>query len=225
MTARNSMPASNQAARHPLPGGNFSGRCSRHRHHGTRGVTIVEAMVATTIFTMGILGVYAMLIYSYNMETLARHRDNGRAVLMSFADKFERLQTTDPAGNLRNFFDTSVTTPNGIGLTWTDNTGTITAYNSTTPATVPNMTWINADGTTGSGTGTGIQIMLGDSASAQVPAIVTELVQNVNQDTGALKTTGGNQAAGRVLQATFTINYTVKGRNQQQTLVVARSVR
>ncbi len=186
------------------PGGYFRGFLSRRHLKGQRGVTLVEAMVATAVFTMGILGVYGMLIYSYNLETLARHRDNARAVLLSFADKFERLQTTDPATSaLRNFFDATPTTPNGTGLSWTDNNGTVTA-----------------------GTTAGITVTLGSSASSQVQAVVTELVDNLDPNTGAIQAhgPGTNAAAGRIIQATFTIKYTIKGITQSQSLAVTRAV-
>ena len=179
----------------------FSGRLA-----GSRGVTLVETMMATTIFTMGMLGVYTMMIYSYKMETLARYRDSARSVLLTYADQFERLQTTDPATQaLRNFFDTVPTTPNGTGLSWTDNSGNVTV-----------------------GVTSGITILIGDATSAQIPAVVTELVKNADANAVNAPATGmgANGAAGRVIEATFTITYTIPGVPQVQTLsmIVTRAV-
>ena len=170
-----------------------------------RGFTLVEAMIATLVFAMGILGVYAMMIKSYELVALARHRDNGRAVLMSFADQFLRLQTTDlvPGSGIvtRGLF-APTSTPTGVGLDWTDCTGARVI-----------------------GTSSGLTVALGDNGSSQVPATVTRSVTNLNVPSGNPVASVTATAAGWMLQATFTINYTVKGRPQTQSLTVARSVR
>jgi hypothetical protein len=162
-------------------------------------------MIATLVFAMGILGVYAMMIKSYELVALARHRDNGRAVLMSFADQFLRLQTTDlvPGSGVitRGLFATT-STPTGVGLDWTDSTGSRVV-----------------------GTSTGLTVALGDNGSSRVPAMVTRSVTNLNVPSGNPVAGVTATAAGWMLQATFTINYSVKGRPQSQSLTVARSVR
>jgi prepilin-type N-terminal cleavage/methylation domain-containing protein len=170
-----------------------------------RGFTLVEAMIATLVFALGILGVYAMMIKSYELVALARHRDNGRAVLISFADQFLRLQTTDlvPGSGIvtRGLFATT-STPTGLGLNWTDSTGARVV-----------------------GTSSGLTVALGDNSSSSVPATVTRSVTNLNVPSGNPATGVTATAAGWMLQATFTINYSVKGRPQSQSLTVARSVR
>jgi prepilin-type N-terminal cleavage/methylation domain-containing protein len=170
-----------------------------------RGFTLVETMIATLVFAMGILGVYAMMIKSYELVALARHRDNSRAVLMSFADQFLRLQTTDmvPGSGIvtRGLFATTAT-PTGVGLNWTDTTGTRVV-----------------------GTAAGLTVALGDSGSSEVPATVTRSVTNLNVPSGDAVSGVTATAAGWMLQATFTIDYTIKGRPQTQSLTVARSVR
>lgn len=181
-----------------------AGLCSRIRRQVQRGFTLVEVMIATTVFTMGILGVYAMMLKSYELVTLARHRDNGRALLLSFADQFLRLQTTDQISGAivtRNLFVAN-TVPDGGGLNWTDTSGHVGTVDSQ-----------------------GLHVLLGDSGSSQVPATITRLVSNIDSATGNQVAGATATAAGWMLQATFTISYSIKGRPQSQSIVVARSVR
>ena len=110
---------------------------ARLRRRVQRGFTLVEVMIATMVFTMGILGVYAMMIKSYELVTLSRHRDNARAFLLSFSDQFLRLQTTDMVGGvpvLRPLFATAGT--GGDGLSWTDTAGNVVTGNLTGAAPV-----------------------------------------------------------------------------------------
>ena len=175
------------------------------RRRAQRGFTLAETMIATTVFTMGILGVYAMMLKSYELVTLSRHRDNGRAILLSFADQFLRLQTTDLISGVvvtRTLFDTSVSTPTGTGMSWTDSNNTTT-----------------------NGTGAGLNVMLGEAGSSRIPAVVKRTVTNLDSTTGAAVGGATATAAGWMLQGTFTITYRINGRPQSQSLTVARSVR
>jgi prepilin-type N-terminal cleavage/methylation domain-containing protein len=173
------------------------------RRRTRRGFTLVESMIATLVFTMGILGVYAMMIKSYELVTLSRHRDNARAFLMSFSDQFLRLQTTDLIAGvtvLRPLFATNGT--GGDGLTWTNPAGV-----QVNGSTLPYLT-----------------VTLGDSGSSQIPAQVSRQVTYLDS-TGTPTTTQTTTAAGWLLQATFTIQYAVNGRTQTQSITVCRSVR
>ena len=170
------------------------------------GFTLAETMMATLIFSVGILGVYAMMLKSYELVTLARHRDNSRAMLESFSDQFLRLQTTDQdpfTGQTitRPLFVTT-STPTGVGLNWTDASGNLV-----------------------SGNAAGLAVTLGESASSRVPAVVTRSVTNLDNGTGATAGSVTATAAGWLLQATFTITYQIKGSPQTQSYIVARSVR
>ena len=227
MPDRNSMHPLKYVATRQTDGAYNPARKSRRGFHGLRAFTLAETMVASTIFFMGMLGVYTMMIYSYKMESLARYRDNARSVLLTYADRFERLQTTDPAtGYLRNFFDTVPSTPNSLGLSWTDNSGNFTDY-STNSATIT-QSWTDKTGATTSGSVTGFQILIGDSTSAQIPAVITEIVRNCDANGVSRPTTGAgsNAAAGRIVEATFTITYTIPGVPQKQnlSLTVTRTV-
>lgn len=181
-------------------------RMSAARMHSRRAFTLVEVMGATVIFTIAILGVYQVMLRSYEMVTMARHRDNARAIISSFADEFQRLQTTDanPGGGapiLRTLFYADGI-PTGAGLTWTDAAG------RTTP-----------------GTSSGLPVTLGENSSSLVNAVVTREVHNISSSTGITQNGITASAAGWMLQATFKIEYDVNGHHQIVKLIIARSVR
>ncbi len=163
--------------------------------------------MATMIFTLGMLGVYMMLVKSYEMVTLCRHRDNARAVLLSYADQFQRLKTTDASNNLLFFFRTDPS-PTSFGLSWTD---------------AANVTVSNLTDTTDRA---GLPITLGDTASSGTPARVFRSVMPINMADGTtLSGSPSYTAAGYMMQGTFTVTYQVKGRTLSQSITVARSFR
>lgn len=189
---------------HPMNSNRSSSVGVRLQQKARRAFTLVEVMIATMVFTMGILGVYAMMIKSYELVTLARHRDNGRALLLSFADQFLRLQTTDLISGAvvtRNLFVTNAT-PDGNGLSWTDTSGNVGTVDVA-----------------------GLHVLLGESGSSRVPATVTRQVTNLDATTGVAVGGVTATAAGWMLQSTFTITYAINGRIQTQSITVARSVR
>jgi prepilin-type N-terminal cleavage/methylation domain-containing protein len=175
-------------------------------HRSRRAFTLAEVMMATVVFTIGILGVYAMMLKSYELVTLARHRDNARAYLQSFSDEFLRLATTDSISGAtitRHLFRTpDLSGTGGDGLHWTDSSGNSVSGDDQTEVQVP----------------------LGDSQSSLVTGHVTRLVQYVDS-TGTVSSTNVGTAAGWMLQGTFTIWYDVNGKRYTQSLTVARSVR
>lgn len=174
---------------------------ARGRKAGTRGFTLVEAMVATFIFTLVMLGVYAALIKSQQLIALTRYQDNARAVLLSFADQFTRLQTTEDGTNLTRVLFTPTTAEQGTGtdLSW----GSVNAQTSST-------------GTEN------LVINLGGTANA-VPATVTRIVKQISPTTGADQTSPYT-AAGYLLRGTFTISYSISGKSYNQSLTVVRAV-
>ena len=170
-------------------------------------MTLVEAMMSTMIFTLGMLGVYMMLIKSYEMVALCRHRDNARAILLTYSDQFQRLKTTDSSGTLNFLFQTA-TTPTSFGLSWTDaSNNTVSNYTNTSDTA-------------------GLPVMLGDVNSSGVPARVFRKVQPLLMTDGSVVNGAPTYtAAGYMLQGTFTVTYKIKGRDVSQSMTVARSFR
>ena len=175
--------------------------------------------MATLVFTMGILGVYAMMLKSYEMVTVSRHRDNGRAVLLSFADQFLRLQTSDTVvglgPQLRGLFAPHAAT--SMGLNWTDAHGNLIHGDTQPhpeqglPVTLGETTDLDANGR---------------ATGNQVTAHVFREVVLLNANGEPLPGTNPTfTAAGYMMQATFTITFNVAGRTQTQNLTVARSAR
>ena len=173
-----------------------------------RGYTLAEAMVASTVFAMIMLGVYAMLIRSYQMAALSRCRDDGRAVIRTFADQFERLQTTDqvpvqtgPTYTRWLFFPEGG--PSGLGLNW----GSLSNANVTT--LLPPVA--------------SLAINLGDPAHP-VAATVTRDVAYIDDTTGAMSDSQQIKAAGYLMRGTFTVSFSLNSKNYSQSLTVVRAV-
>jgi hypothetical protein len=172
------------------------------------GYTLAEAMVASTVFAMIMLGVYAMLIRSYQMAALSRCRDDGRAVIRTFADQFERLQTTDqipppngPSYTRWLFFPEGG--PTGRGLNW----GALSDANVTT--ILPPVS--------------SLAITLGDPTHP-VAATVTRDVAYIDDTSGAPSVGQQIKAAGYLMRGTFTVNFSLNSKNYSQSLTVVRAV-
>lgn len=194
------MPAPTDMLTRPTASHRPSGLRARFRRRAQRAFTLAEVMMATVVFTMGILGVYAMMIKSYELVTLSRHRDNARALLISYSDQFLRLSTTEDDLSLRALFSTTGT--GGDGLTWTDSRGA--AYDGTGLAYM--------------------EVPLGQTESSQVLARISREVTYLDS-TGTPTNAHPIIAAGWILQGTFSIQYDIAGRTQRQSLTVARSVK
>jgi prepilin-type N-terminal cleavage/methylation domain-containing protein len=190
-------------------------RCFPARFRAVRGFTLLEVLVSMYLFTMVALGVYSVLVKSYELVAMARNRDNARAVLQSFGDQFLRLQVNDASQQPTALFRvTDITYPNGTGS---------------------GLTWIKTDGTPITGTDTdGLQVNLGTPpktsqivSNKNITATVREIVRELDPMTGVPATPPATvpfTAAGKMLQAQFTITYKVGSIPCTQTLTVARSV-
>lgn len=183
-------------------------RSGANRINFLRGYTLAEAMIASTVFAMIMLGVYAMLIRSYQMAALSRCRDDGRAVIRTFADQFERLQTTDqipppngPSYTRWLFFPEGG--PTGRGLNW----GSLSDANVTT--ILPPVS--------------SLAITLGDPAHP-VAATVTRDVAYIDDTTGAPSVGQQIKAAGYLMRGIFTVNFSLNSKNYSQSLTVVRAV-
>jgi hypothetical protein len=62
-----------------------------------RGTTIIEAMAAMLVFTVGILGVMQMNVLASGQNTLALHQTTASRIARDLADAFERLPFNHPA--------------------------------------------------------------------------------------------------------------------------------
>ncbi len=162
-------------------------------------------MIACAVFTMATLGIYGMLIQSYKMSALARTRDNARAVIRTFGDQFERLQTTSTVSNVS--YTRWLFNPDGVtgkGLVW----GAISdADVDTTP--LPNPVPYLA-------------VNLGNS-SHPVAAKVTRDVNYVSDSSGA-DSTQTIKAAGYMMRGTFSITFTMDGKTCTESLSMVRAV-
>lgn len=82
------------------------------------GFTLIEVVTAMFVLTT-VSGIYiAMLMRGYESTTINRHREQARAVLNSYADRFGRMANGDP------LYAPTNGTPTGVGLTWQGQNGT-----------------------------------------------------------------------------------------------------
>ena len=172
-------------------------------------------MVATLVFTMVILGVYTALIQSYQMTRLSRCHDEARAILRSYVDQFQRLQTTYQATstsptNPRQLF-APTTSPVGNGLVWTN-------------PSLPNTTALSDGVATSAATVANLAITLG-TTSTPTPALITREVNYVvstGTNQGGTTTTQTIEGAGYMMQAVFTATFTISGKTYTQSMTALR---
>lgn len=187
-----------------------AGRPTARRPAGERGFTLVEAMIATLIFVMFTLGIYGLVLQSYNMSARIRYRDDARAMLLTYADQFERLQTTTQVGTVsyaRWLFNPS-SGPTGLGLKW----GALCdddAFDEPLPTPVPDH----------------LDVTLGGTENP-IPAQLTREVHYVLPSGATTDVLTGTSmtAAGWMIVGTFTINYVANGRPETASMTVVRSV-
>jgi hypothetical protein len=87
------------------------------------GFTLVEVMMAALVLVGAGFGVYACLLKAYQVVAVGRYRDAARAVLQTYADQFERLETADqypiPTGPAyTRWFFKPTNGPTATGLLW-----------------------------------------------------------------------------------------------------------
>jgi len=184
-----------------------------------RGFTLVEVMVAATIVAAAALGIYAMLIKSYQVMALGRCRDQARAVLRTYADQFLRLQTT------KNIRPNTVPVPGAPGTFVTAGVYTLHLFVPTLAPTGQGLVWgrLNDD-TTGipSADVASLPITLGPPGSS-TPATLTRNVTPLTL-AGEPSLTRVIGAAGYMVTGTFTVTYSLIGKSYSESITVVRAV-
>ena len=90
----------------------------------SRAFTLLEVMIGFSIFTIGMVGMFAVLMQSYRLATRARYIDESRVVLRTIYDQI-MSPAADPA------LLTTTSKPTGVGLTWNGSAGTAKGLNVT----------------------------------------------------------------------------------------------
>jgi len=177
--------------------------CPAHvvRPRRQRGFTIIEVALAAFVSAVALVALFETFAKSYQLTAKTRARDQVRAVLQSFGDRFLRQPVPHPPSATDHFFQTcaGLAAPGtGDGLTWRSG------------ATVIN------------GTASGITIPLGGDAGV-VNLVVNRQVWELDEDTGQINSSTVDTNAGRMILATFTADYDINRQHQKITLTVART--
>ncbi len=179
------------------------------RSSAASGFTLVEVAFAALVLAIALVSFIGTLMASYRMSELARRRDEARALVQSFCDRFLRETAKDNAGSYYPLFQTTITVvPTGVGLSWTGFDG------------------IRYDGTAGEGLLIPHGLGGSDPSDPGIDVHVWRLVQEVDEQADPI-TVNTDQTtytkAGRMILATFSAVFVVNGRQQTVSLSVARS--
>ena len=198
---------------HATPG---ASRFDARRWGARRGFTLVEAMVATMVFMMVILGVYSAITKAYQISQLTRYNDQARAVLLSYIDQFQRLETAG-GGLVRPFFTPSVAVGSGM-----DNLNRL----NDSPANITAVVTATS--------GAYLEVTLGDGGGVSpITARVTRSVYPLdvaagtllNPDPAVTPPSTYQKQPGYSLVGIFTISYTLpSGKTYTQRLSTSRSI-
>lgn len=156
----------------------------------THAFTLVDVMVALGIASMALLALLGTSFITFKINHKARLRDNARSVLRTYVDQFQRIGYSDESTGAnvpRRLFETTQS-PTGQGLRW----GLLSNE-------VPNGPLSTAP----------LEVEIGSPGAPQ-RAYVTREVSYVNASGNASSTRVDN-AAGFMIRAKFTIEYSISG--------------
>ncbi len=171
------------------------------------GFTLLEVAFAALILATALVSFIGTIMTSYRMSDMTRRRDEARALLQSFCDRFLRETAKNADGTYNPLFQTTITTvPTGEGLSWTGFDGVRYTGNAAEGLLIPKG--------------------LGGADGGGIDVHVWRLVQEVDEETVPIVVNADQTTytkAGRMILATFSAIYTVNGRQQTVRLSVARS--
>ena len=167
-------------------------------------MTLLEVMIAASIFVASAMGLAQVFIQSYRMAALTRYQDASKVILDGFSAQFQRLQymLVDPATDQpfeRPLF-TITSGETGVGL----------IYN-------------NVEGTAADGLIVPLDSGTGDS----ITAVVKREVYDINETTGAKDSSANSNladAAGRLLAGRFVIRFTFRNNVYEQKISTIRNI-
>lgn len=205
---------------------NSGPRQRTRRLFSTRGVTLVELMISTLLFSIVSLATLSTLLTAYRISATVRYRDQARFVLATACDQFLRASITDSSGpSTRPFFTVTevggVPTPTGVGLSWYGDRQTFVI---TPPTSAPLYALCTSNGAVGDANGMVFQL----AANTPVPvsAKLMRLVRAVDPTTGdVISGQPTPTTAGYLLRGDFTISFQFQNQTFVESNTVLRSVK
>ena len=170
-----------------------------------KGMTILEVMIAASIFVSSAIGLAQIFIQSYRMAALTRYQDASKVILDGFSAQFQRLQflvpdPNDPTRSIERRLFTITPDETGSGLIYNDVEGN------------------DEDG---------LVVTLQSGTGNSIKAVVTREVYDINEATGEKDTSPNSimaDAAGRILAAHFIIRFTYKNTVYVQQISTLRNI-
>ncbi|MDX2188148.1 MAG: type II secretion system protein [Opitutaceae bacterium] len=192
------------------------------RRNKAAGLTLIEVMVATALFTVGAIASLLTIFQAFKTMARARYMDRASNVLKIAADQFQNSKARNPgAVTWRNFY-TATAAPTGEGMAWNKQLQTLTHE-----GTGDNL---GADYIVGTVDGLMIPLnTVGASDTESPTATLTRDVKWISINT-ALSTSAETQVepaattGGQLVRAIFRIEYTFLGRTEQLQTVVLRNL-
>ncbi len=185
------------------------------RRQAKLGFTLVELMVATTIFTLAALGATAGIIQATKLTAKGRYRDRALTVLQTLTDQFQNAKYKKADERTTKPLFTPTTAPTGTGLAWNYRNGNYLYVDDggTGPTGWTEVVISDGDksGDYALGTDDGLKIYLArpgifDLSGAPI-ATITREVTYIDPTTGATDAGISQPRLGWLLKATFTLTY------------------
>jgi type II secretory pathway pseudopilin PulG len=190
----------------------ISSQTTRADHFGSDfqsrlGMTLVEVLLAATIFLTVSLGITLSFIQSYKMAALTRYQDAAKNVLSAYATQFQRLEylVVDPANPPAVVVQTLFTTVTDAGGTPAE---------SSTGLSIMQNGVVITDGIVSLDSGTG----------GTVTGTVTRVVYPVDEVTGLYASGAVPTTAGLLLHGRFIIRFNFGSKPYTQQIITLRNV-
>jgi prepilin-type N-terminal cleavage/methylation domain-containing protein len=174
-----------------------------------KGMTLVEVMVAASLFVIVMLGAMAGVLAAYRLTLSTRYQDRALNAMVSIIDQFQNSPSFDhshPPGALKTMFEVT-TVPTGTGLAWDQSKQCFIYPGGTLP--------------TGAieGDAAGLVIPLNTVGSSDLPIEAT-ITREVTDRTPS----SARDAAGKLVEGKFVLTYQIFGHPKSLQFRVLRNL-
>jgi prepilin-type N-terminal cleavage/methylation domain-containing protein len=187
--------------KHPCKSSIFASR--------TKGMTLVEVMVAASLFVLVMMGALSGMMAAYRLALTTRYQDRALNAMVSIVDQFQNSPTFDhshPPGSLKTMFAVT-TVPTGTGLAWDVNKQCFIYPGGTLPTGAKE------------GDANGLVIPLNTVGGTDLPIEAT-ITREVTDRTPS----SARDAAGKLVEGKFVLTYQIFGNPKTMQFRVLRNL-